>query len=142
MRGGVSLWWPARHGLSWDWSLLSVREQFCSGQSGRCVHSPGGCNHRLQKLEDKKPKTQSHSCSLLVKIVPADVGHRKAQGCWKALHPPRDQAEALDTSVLIAALKQQLEAQAYSKEGATCLMPEADQPPESSVCSRSSMMPA
>lgn len=57
----------------------------------------------------------------LAEVIPANVGYREAQGGVKFGDPARDDAQTLYSPVLLAALKQQLHAQADPKKGLPCL---------------------
>ncbi len=56
------------------------------------------------------------SSSLLRQVVPADVRHGKAEGGVEARNHAGDKPEPLAPAVLLAAIKQQLQAQADAQE--------------------------
>ena len=59
--------------------------------------------------------------SPLVKIVPTNVGHRKAKGGIKFGDLARYNPKAFHAAVLLTAFKQKLHAQADAQEGLPCL---------------------
>ena len=75
------------------------------------------------KLTCNMEGTHGRSCAPLIKVIPADVGHGEAKGGRESLDSARDQGQALHASILLAALKQQLESKADPKEWPACLAP-------------------
>ena len=66
-------------------------------------------------MSDEEPQ------SPLVKVIPANVGHREAKGSIKFGDPARYYSKAFYSPVLLAAFKQKLHAQADAQEGLPCL---------------------
>jgi hypothetical protein len=57
----------------------------------------------------------------LAEGIPANMGHRESQGGVKFGDPARNDAETLYSPILLAALKEQLHAQADPKKRLPCL---------------------
>ena len=57
----------------------------------------------------------------LLEVIPANVGDWEARRSIKLSHASREDAQALNSPILIAALVQHVEAQADAEEGASLL---------------------